>query len=123
VVPCTVNCIGVWRIGDAQQHVAQRFGELVKLGNQCLFGITHRTTLSHQSLGCIVVTRAAKGANLFRKVIHFGACGVSFGCDITQSGIEGLGLLELHKKLRLMSSRQQGTDHLGVISQKSNVNH
>jgi hypothetical protein len=96
---------------------------LVELGNKRLFGVTKRAALGHQSLGCIIVTRTAKGANLFGEVIHFGTSGVSFGCDITQSGIEGLGLLELHKKLRLMSSRQQGTDHLGVISQKSNVNH
>jgi hypothetical protein len=79
--------------------------------------------LRHQSLGCIVVARAAKSANLFRKVIHFGSGAVSFGCDVTQSGIEGLGLLQLYEKFGLVSSRQQGTDHLGVISQKSNVNH
>jgi hypothetical protein len=79
--------------------------------------------LRHQGFGCIVVTRAAKGTDLFGELVHFGTCGVSFGCDITQSGVEGLGFFELYKKLRLMSSRQQGTDHLGVISQKSNVNH
>jgi hypothetical protein len=123
VVACTVDRIGMWRIWNAQQHVAQRFGELVELDNKCLFGITHRTTLGHQSLGGIVVTRAAKGTNLLRKVIHFGSSAVSFGCNVTQSGVEGLGLLQLDKKFGLMSSRQQGTDHLGVISQKSNVNH
>jgi hypothetical protein len=96
---------------------------LVKLCNKCLFGVTQRTTLGHQSFGCVVVTRAAKSANLFREVIHFGTSGVSFGRDITQSGIESLGFLQLYKQFGFMSSRQQGTDHLGVISQKSNVNH
>jgi hypothetical protein len=96
---------------------------LVKFGNQCLFGIAKRTTLGHQGFGCVVVTRAPKSTNLFREIIDFGTSGVSFGRDITQSGVESLGFLQLYKQFGFMSSRQQGTDHLGVISQKSNVNH
>ena len=55
----------MWCIWNAQQDVAQRFGELVELSNKCLLGITKRTALGHQSLGCIVLTRAPERANLF----------------------------------------------------------
>jgi hypothetical protein len=79
--------------------------------------LAQRTTALHQFFGFIVLLIAAQHAHLLGQVIDLGPNGISLDRDLSNSGIQGNGLVYLGKEFWLASAGQGFSDNVNVGAQ------
>ena len=110
-------------IGQAQQHISQACVNDVEFGSKGLFGVAKRTALGHRSFGRSGVACLAQRTYLLRNIVYLSPRCITLAGDVAQTSIQTMRLIQLGQQLGLMTASHQIPDHLGVVAQKSYVDH
>lgn len=113
--------VGVRKVGDSQQQVAQRHLDLGVLVVERLLAFAERTTFGHQRLGVFLLP--AQHADLLRKVVDSGPGCVAFCGDVAQPHVETHCMIEHLQQFGLCSPGECRMHRVGLRAKQPDINH
>ena len=113
----------VRQVGNDEQFLTQRFGDLVVVGVELLLALAERPALGLERLGFVDVAVAPQHADVFRDRLHAGAQLVALGDDLADPDVELGGPVERCQHGLVTPTCERGADVVEIGADESYVDH
>jgi hypothetical protein len=123
MVPCPIWCVGMRKVGNTQQDLAEFFLKAVCVALQRLFLLSQGSTALHEGLCLVVLLVAAQQSNLLGHIVDAGAKGISFRCDVSEAAVQRDGLVHLSQHIGLPATGKSLPNIGKICAEESYINH